>query len=53
VGMNLFIINSMSPGTKLSDTYAGVLPFVISDIVRTIILVAFPAITLGLVWWFY
>lgn len=53
VGMNLFIINSMSPGTKLSDTYAGVIPFVISDIIRTIILVAFPAITLCLVWWLY
>jgi C4-dicarboxylate transporter DctM subunit len=53
VGMNLFIINSMSPNTKLSDTYAGVLPFVISDIIRTIILVAFPGITLWLVWWLY
>jgi tripartite ATP-independent transporter DctM subunit len=53
VGMNLFIINSMSPTTKLSDTYRGVLPFVISDVVRTIILVAFPSITLCLVWWFY
>lgn len=53
VGMNLFIINTMSPGTKLSDTYWGVLPFVLSDIVRTIILVAFPAITLCLVWWIY
>jgi len=53
VGMNLFIINSMSPGTKLSETYRGVMPFVLSDIVRTIILVAFPSITLCLVWWFY
>ena len=53
VGMNLFIINSMSPTTKLSDTYRGVLPFVASDIIRTIILVAFPSITLCLVWWFY
>jgi C4-dicarboxylate transporter DctM subunit len=53
VGMNLFIINSMSPSTKLSDTYRGVLPFVLSDVVRTIILVAFPPITLCLVWWLY
>lgn len=50
VGMNLFIINSMSPQTRLSDTYRGVLPFVASDIVRTAILVAFPSITLWLVW---
>ncbi len=50
VGMNLFIINSLSPGTRISETYRGVLPFVASDIVRTAVLVAFPAITLGLVW---
>jgi C4-dicarboxylate transporter DctM subunit len=49
VGMNLFIINSMSRATPLSETYRGVLPFVISDVVRTAILVTFPAITLFLV----
>jgi len=48
VGMNLFVINAMSKGTPLSQTYRGVLPFVVSDIVRTTILVAFPAITLFL-----
>jgi C4-dicarboxylate transporter DctM subunit len=53
VGMNLFIINSMSPKTKLSETYRGVLPFVASDIIRTAILVAFPPITLWLVWMLY
>ncbi|MNT83367.1 hypothetical protein D3C72_2232250 [compost metagenome] len=51
--MNLFIIHSMSPGTRLSETYRGVLPFVVSDIVRTAILVAFPPITLWLVWMLY
>ena len=50
VGMNLFIINSMSPGTRMTETYRGVLPFVVSDIVRTTILVAFPPITLFMVW---
>ena len=53
VGMNLFIIHSMSPGNRLSETYRGVLPFVVSDIVRTAILVAFPPITLWLVWMLY
>ena len=46
VGMNLFIINSMSRGTSMGQTFIGVTPFVISDIVRTVILVAFPPITL-------
>lgn len=53
VGMNLFIINSMSPQTRLSETYRGVVPFVASDIIRTAILVAFPPITLFLVWMLY
>ena len=49
VGLNLFIINSMAPGVPLSETYRGAFPFVLSDLVRTAILVAFPAITLWLV----
>jgi len=53
VGMNLFVINSMSKGTTLGQTYSGVLPFVISDIVRTTILVVFPAISLFLVQWLF
>lgn len=53
VGMNLFVINSMSRGTTLGETYAGVLPFIVSDFVRTVVLVAFPAITLFLVHWLY
>ena len=47
--MNLFVINSMAPDVPLSRTYGGALPFVLSDMVRVAILVAFPAITLGLV----
>jgi len=46
VGMNLFIINSMDRETPMTETYKAVLYFVCSDIVRVIILVAFPSITL-------
>ena len=48
VGMNLFIINSMDRETPMTQTYRAVMWFVGSDIVRVIILVAFPAITLFL-----
>ncbi|HSG56408.1 MAG TPA: TRAP transporter large permease [Paracoccaceae bacterium] len=48
VGMNLFIINSMDRETPMFDTYRAVMYFVGSDIVRVLILVAFPAITLFL-----
>jgi C4-dicarboxylate transporter, DctM subunit len=36
----------MSPETPLVETYKGVLPFVVTDIVRVVILAAFPVITL-------
>jgi len=49
VGMNLFIINAMDKTTSMIDTYKSVLFFVASDIVRVIILVAFPGITLFLI----
>ena len=48
VGMNLFIINSMDRETPMTQTYKAVMWFVGSDIVRVIILVMFPAITLFL-----
>ena len=50
VGMNLFIINSMDRETPIGQTYKGALPFVITDMIRVVILAAFPAITLWLVW---
>ncbi|MDW3224491.1 MAG: TRAP transporter large permease [Paracoccaceae bacterium] len=48
VGMNLFIINAMDRETPMTETYKAVMFFVGSDIVRVIILVMFPAITLFL-----
>jgi TRAP-type C4-dicarboxylate transport system permease large subunit len=48
VGMNLFVINSMDRLTPMVETYKAVMYFVASDIVRVIMLVAFPGITLFL-----
>ncbi len=53
VGMNLFVINSMARDIPIVQTYRGVTPFVISDFVRTIILTAFPIISLFMVRWLY
>jgi C4-dicarboxylate transporter DctM subunit len=53
VGMNLFVINSMAKDTPIVQTYRGVTPFVISDLVRTTILVIFPAISLFMLRWLY
>lgn len=50
VGMNLFIINAMDPKTRMIDTYRAVLFFVASDLMRVVLLVLFPSITLFLLW---
>ena len=46
VGMNLFMVKSASRGTSLSKIMVGVIPFVITDVIRLGILLAFPAISL-------
>ncbi|PZO17065.1 MAG: C4-dicarboxylate ABC transporter permease [Burkholderiales bacterium] len=48
VGMNLFVMNSLLPLVKLKNIFKGVWPFVVADIVRLCILIAFPAISLWL-----
>ncbi|MEN9384796.1 MAG: hypothetical protein RL323_1939 [Pseudomonadota bacterium] len=48
VGMNLFVLNSLLPDVKLTAIFKGVWPFVVADIVRLGILIAFPAISLWL-----
>jgi len=42
VGMNVFVIKSVIKEVKISTIFLGVLPFVITDILRLILLVAFP-----------
>ncbi|WP_372884846.1 TRAP transporter large permease [Shimia sp.] len=49
VGMNLFIINAMDRKTPIVETYKAVGYFVASDLVRVVLLVLFPAITLFLI----
>jgi TRAP-type C4-dicarboxylate transport system permease large subunit len=44
--MNLFIINAMDRKTRMVDTYKAVMFFVTSDLIRVVILVLFPIITL-------
>ena len=48
VGMNVFVINSIARKISLQTIFRGVLPFVAADVLRLIILVAFPAIVLYL-----
>ena len=48
VGMNLFVLSSLLPEVSTPTLFRGVLPFVLADIVRLGILIAFPAISLWL-----
>jgi len=49
VGLNLFIINSLARDIPMMQTIKGVLPFLGADLVRIVILVVFPVLTLALV----
>ena len=49
VGMNLFIINAMERKPKIVETYKAVIFFVASDLIRVVLLAAFPFITLFLI----
>jgi tripartite ATP-independent transporter DctM subunit len=48
VGMNLFVVRASAAELDLRDVIKGVLPFVLTDIVRLAILIAFPPISLWL-----
>ncbi len=48
VGMNVFVIKSVVKDVSFTTIFKGVLPFVVTDIIRLIILIAFPVIALWL-----
>jgi tripartite ATP-independent transporter DctM subunit len=48
VGMNVFVISALAEDTPMSETFKGVVPFFLAELIRVAILVAFPAITLWL-----
>ena len=49
VGLNVYIVNGMAKDTPMGETYRGVMPFLISDVIRTILFLFFPIIPLWLV----
>ncbi len=48
VGMNLFVLKSLLPEVPTQTIFRGVLPFMIADVIRLGILIAFPIISLWL-----
>jgi C4-dicarboxylate transporter, DctM subunit len=49
VGLNVYVINGMAKDVPMAESYRGIMPFLVSDFIRTGLLVAFPPITLWLV----
>ena len=49
MGMNLFIIQKLSRTVPLMEIARGVLPFLVSDLTRIVLLVLFPVLALWLV----
>lgn len=49
VGLNVYVVNSMAKDVPISESYKGVMPFLISDTIRTTLLLFFPGISLWLI----
>ena len=46
VGLNVYVVNSLAKDVPISESYKGVMPFLISDTLRTLLLLFFPGISL-------
>ena len=49
VGLNVYVVNSIAKTVPMSETYHGVMPFLVSDVLRTLLFLFFPIIPLWLV----
>ncbi len=49
VGLNVYVVNGMAKDVPLAESYRGITPFLISDTLRTLLLLFFPGISLYLV----
>ncbi|WP_066272161.1 TRAP transporter large permease [Hydrogenophaga palleronii] len=49
VGLNVYVVNGLAKTVPIGESYRGVLPFLASDVVRTLLLLFFPPISLWLV----
>ena len=48
VGMNMFVLRTLLPHVSTATIFSGVLPFMWADVVRLVLLVAFPWLSLWL-----
>ena len=49
VGLNVYVVNGMARDVPIAESYRGVMPFLASDVVRLLLLMFFPVLSLWLV----
>jgi TRAP-type C4-dicarboxylate transport system permease large subunit len=49
VGLNVYVVNGLARDVPIAESYRGVMPFLVSDTLRTLLLLFFPAVSLWLV----
>jgi len=49
VGLNVYVVNNIAREVPMGETYRNVFPFLAWDVIRVILLLFFPVISLGLV----
>ncbi len=49
IGLNVFVISSIARTVSIADTYRGVLPFIVADVIRLALVVAVPGLALWMV----
>jgi TRAP-type C4-dicarboxylate transport system permease large subunit len=51
IGLNVFVISAIARNVPITATYRGVLPFIVADIIRLVLVLAMPGLALWLVRW--
>jgi C4-dicarboxylate transporter, DctM subunit len=51
IGLNVFVISAIAKTVPIRETYSGVLPFIVADIIRLGLVIVFPSLALAMVRW--
>ena len=46
VGLNVYVIHGLARDVPMAETYRGVVPFLITDAIRVLLLLFFPIVSL-------
>jgi TRAP-type C4-dicarboxylate transport system permease large subunit len=49
VGLNVYVVNNLARDVPMSETYKGLVPFLVWDIGRLLVLLMVPSLSLWLV----